>query len=128
MSRRLFLTTLLVLLAATCFWVARTIAQGGSSNDVTLTFATAGTGQILAGGTYTVASGYTLVGITIDARPAGDVAGEGGEQAAMIMNGFGAAVFVPVGQYNVQAILTVNDPGGTAHNFYSNVLTVTVSQ
>jgi hypothetical protein len=130
MTRRLVLL-LFALVFSVCVWVATTLAQSGSTNAITISSATPQSGQVTVNGTYTVDTndGFTLVGILVDARPSGGVAGEGAETSAMAGSGnFFATVSVPAGQFDIQAILEVNDSAGTTHYFCSNVQTVTVSQ
>ncbi len=77
-------------------------------------------------GSYTVASGYTFVGITVDVQPTGEGGGEGGEGAASTDgNGnFSTAVQVPYNlTYDIQACLTVMDSNSNVYYFFSNMVT-----
>jgi hypothetical protein len=87
-------------------------------------------GQVSAGGNYQIPCGYTFVSVTVEVRPTGGAAGEGGSGSGSA-NGkgdFTAMVSVPAGQYDVQATLTVTDGcGGTLYFFSNTVVDVIVS-
>jgi hypothetical protein len=66
-------------------------------------------GKVLATGSYTLARGYSLVGIELDAAPAGG--GRGGTVSCMhddqTNSWSGAIAGLPAGTYNVQARMNV---------------------
>lgn len=108
--------------------VARSLAQMGSTNAITIASVQPSSGLVTASGTYTVASGYTVSSITVEVMPAGGAAGAGGEGTAILegSNGFYSSISVPSGTYDVQAILTVTDSTGTAQSFFSDTMTSVV--
>jgi hypothetical protein len=106
-----------------CGWFAAAAAADG--NSLRIGSASQGKGQTIAvTGSYTVAAGYTLCGVTVLAQPATvDGAGEGGRGAASTNKGaFTAAIDVPVGTYTVQAILEVKDGKGQISHYFSEAI------
>lgn len=106
--------------------MAKVLAQTGDTNSITITQATGANSEAGVQGSYTIASGYTFVSITVDAQPTGEGGGEGGEAAGSTSgNGsFNGLVQVPPNlTYDVQAYLTVQDGSGNLYYYFSNMVT-----
>jgi hypothetical protein len=97
-------------------------AQG--VNSVLIGGVGVGTGTISTGGGYTLAPGYTLVGISVNAAPTGGASGEGGQAAAKTTGpAFNTTVSAPSGgSYDVQAVMTVSDGSGNLYYYFSRVI------
>jgi hypothetical protein len=95
------------------------------TTSVSISSISTSSGSITVKGSYSVASGYTLGGVSVQAVPTGGTAGEGGQGTASASSGsFSVTFSVPGGlTYDVQAILVVNDSGGNSYYYYSAIST-----
>jgi len=126
MKKQIGVLVILAALVVPGVLATKALTQISSPPTITITEAA----QPLAGqpvgvsGNYTIPSGYTLNSITVDIRPTGGVAGEGGEGTASAdgMGGFSAMLSVPPATYDVQAYLTYTDSNSNVGYIFSNVV------
>ncbi len=83
-------------------------------------------GKITVDGSYTLPAKWTLVKIRIDARPTKATKGEGKSDFATIdakkLTFTKTLTPVPTGTYDIQAVISANDPTGALRLFYSDTV------